>query len=227
MIVIIPARGGSKRIPGKNFKEFNGVPIIVQVIRTLKSFNFIEKIIISTDNENIKKLAQQAGADVPFMRPPYLSDDLTGTTRVIHHALNELSTEINNLDEVVCVYPTSVFITKELLTRASELLKLNKDSAIVSVKSFPHPIQRSFAIEKNRLIPFFKGNLNKRTQDLPKAYFDAAQFYLAYKNTWLGSENIIEDDCIGIEIPSLGAMDIDNIEDWKNAEILHKFLKSC
>jgi N-acylneuraminate cytidylyltransferase len=223
----MPARGGSKRIPGKNFKEFNGVPIIVQVIKTLKSFNFIEKIIVSTDSENIKKLALQEGADVPFMRPPYLSDDHTGTTRVIHHAINELGAELNNLDEIVCVYPTSVFVTSELLARASEVLKLNKDSAVVSIKSYTHPIQRSFAIEKNRLIPFFKGNLQKRTQDLPKAYFDAAQFYLAYKNTWLGSENIIENDCIGIEIPTLGAIDIDNTEDWKNAEILHRFLKSC
>jgi N-acylneuraminate cytidylyltransferase len=188
MIVIIPARGGSKRIPGKNIKLFKDKPIILHVISILKSIKDITRIIVSTDDLEIASLVKSEGVEVPFIRSTSLSGDLVDTISVIKNAITEV--EMSSDEIVLCVYPTSVFIDENLIKEAKKRVESNPSNFVFCAKKFKHPIQRSFQINDNNEIIIEK-ELNSRTQDHLTFFHDAAQIYAARSEIWLTSKQII------------------------------------
>jgi N-acylneuraminate cytidylyltransferase len=225
-IAIIPARGGSKRIPNKNIKNFCGKPIIAYAIETALKSGVFEHVIVSTDDKQIADIARQYGAQVPFMRPSSLADDYTGTTDVIEHAIQAWQTMGHDVDLVCCIYPTAPFLQKEYIVKAIEALKTktHKNSAFTVCK-FNYPIQRSFTLESvdNNVTPIDESALPKRSQDLPTVYHDAGQFYIASANDFLNrSFNVFSSDSIPIILPHYLVQDIDEPDDWIRAEYMYQ-----
>jgi N-acylneuraminate cytidylyltransferase len=223
MIVIIPARGGSKRIPGKNIKLFKDKPIILHVISILKSIKDITRIIVSTDDLEIASLVKSEGVEVPFIRSTSLSGDLVDKISVIKNAITEV--EMSSDEIVLCVYPTSVFIDENLIKEAKKRVESNPSNFVFCAKKFKHPIQRSFQINDNNEIIIEK-ELNSRTQDHLTFFHDAAQIYAARSEIWLTSKQIISKGAIIIDLSSEISMDIDNLEDWAVAELLYDLKNS-
>lgn len=225
-LLIIPARGGSKRIPRKNIKIFKGKPIIEWTINELLKLDSFVKIIVSTDDEEIARISTNSGIEVPFIRPKRISDDNASTRDVIIHAIEwfkEKNIEFNN---ICCVYPTSIFIKYEDILNALKILTgKNEERYIFSASSFPHPVQRSFYINKKGISRmFFPEKFISRTQDLENAYHDAGQFYIASPKVWIENQNIFENG-IPFIIPRWQSIDIDTIEDWELAEIIFELSK--
>ena len=220
MIVVIPARGGSKRIPNKNIKNFNGVPIIARVIKNLEALSEISQVIVSTDDPEIASISKNAGAEVPFIRPYNLSDDHTNTISVVKHAIEQLKFKANEI--IGCVYPTSVFLNQSLLSLTMESVELNPNSFSFFAKEFRHPIQRAFRLDRNSRVnvDHIKDN-DSRTQDYETFYHDAGQIYGAYCDTWQKGVKIIENDSIAITDPDIVSIDIDSLDDWRIAELLY------
>jgi N-acylneuraminate cytidylyltransferase len=224
-IAIIPARGGSKRIPRKNIKDFFGKPLIAYSIQTALASKLFDKIIVTTDDEEIAKIAKEYGAEVPFLRPRELSDDFTGTGDVVQHAINYLKEQGEEFDYVCTIYATAPLMQAEYLIEGFQ--KLQKSDAInaFSATSMPFPIQRTFKINENgRCEMFCPENFPKRSQDLEEAYQDAGQFYwskLAVKS----NEIMFGKDSIPIVIPRYLVQDIDTLEDWKRAEYMYEAIK--
>ena len=192
-LLVIPARGGSKRIPKKNIKIFRGKPIIERVINEALSSNLFEKLIVSTDSKEIAKVSLDAGAEVPFLRPNELADDYASTSEVIIHAINWYKQKGIFFSSVCCLYPTAVFIKSQDLIKASnELEKSKKEIFVFSAIAFNSSIQRAFYLDNNGYTKMFNPELyKKRTQDLVNAYHDAGQFYLASPSTWLIKSDIL------------------------------------
>ena len=226
-ILIIPARGGSKRIPRKNIKEFKGKPIIERTINAVKNLNFFQKIIVSTDDKEIAEIASLAGAEIPFLRPKDLSDDFTNTRDVILHAIGWYESNSIKFDKVCCLYPTAVLLDPNDLIKGIKLLGLENDQKYVfSAVSYAYPIQRAFYLDKkgfSRMVS--KENYVKRTQELQNVYHDAGQFYLATSKTWLNNNNILN-GARPLIIPRWRGIDIDNEEDWEMAEFLYEFISN-
>lgn len=211
---IIPARGGSKRIPNKNIQRINGTPLIALTIRNLIDTNIFQDIFVSTDSDKIRQISIECGALCPFSRPAEISDDFTPTINVMKHALNNIPS-IEDDDVVVCVYPTAALISASLFRAAKTkyLRSPQKSSFLVSIANYSHPIQRSIKLEENSRISFLHPEYaSKRTQDLDKHYFDAGQFYVGEKSLWLKSNSIF-DSAFGFEIPRESFIDIDYPED--------------
>ena len=223
MIVIIPARGGSKRIPGRNIKLFKDKPIILHVISILKSIKDITRIIVSTDDLEIASLVKSEGVEVPFIRSTSLSGDLVDTISIIKNAINKV--EMSSDEIVVCVYPTSVFIDENLINEAKKRVESNPSNFVFCAKKFKHPIQRSFQINDNNEIIIEK-EINSRTKDHPTFFHDAAQIYAARSEVWSTSKQIISRGAIIIDLSSEISMDIDNLEDWAVAELLYNLKNS-
>jgi len=177
-VAIIPARGGSKRIPKKNIKLFHGKPLIAYSIETAIKSNLFDKVIVSTDDEEIAKIALEYGATVPFLRPKELSDDFTGTGAVVNHTLEYLKSVGENYDFVCTIYATAPFLDEKYLIEGFEKLKNSNAKNAFSCTSMPFPIQRTFKITQNeRCEMFWPENFSKRSQDLEEAFQDAGQFY--------------------------------------------------
>ena len=220
-IAIIPARGGRKRIPKKNIKDFLGKPLIAYSIETAKKSGLFDKIVVSTDDEEISKVAKEYGAEI-LKRPKELADDFTGTDEVIAHALS-----IFKGYEFACtIYATAPFLQVKYLKKGFEELKQNKDAVMaLGVTTFEYPIWRSFRITKNnRCEMFWKENFPKRSQDLEEAYHDVGQFY--WERVGVKSDDIpFGKYSIPIKIPRYLVQDIDTLEDWKRAEVMYKVLR--
>jgi pseudaminic acid cytidylyltransferase len=222
MIAIIPARSGSKRILNKNRKLFIGIPIIERVIKNLISSQLFDQIIVSTDDSLIADIAKSAGAAVPFLRPFELSDDYTDTISVVKHALLELDTHEDVL--INCVYPTSVFLNKEIISRVCDSTLKNPDKFSFVANSYSHPIQRAFKLDTNGLVnDFIFEDINSRTQDNEKFFHDAGQIYSAFCKVWKTNTQIIQKGAVGINFPGNAFVDIDNLEDWTRAELLYNY----
>lgn len=221
-IAIIPARGGSKRIPRKNIKLFHGKPLIAYSIEVAIKSKLFDKVIVSTDDEEIAKIAKDYGAQVPFLRPKELSDDYTGTGQVIEHALNTLQENGESYDFCCTVYATAPFLQEKYLIEGFDKLKNSKAKHAFSCTSMPFPIQRTFKITPNgRCEMFWPENFMKRSQDLEEAYQDAGQFY--WTNLNIESEEItFGKDSIPIILPRYLVHDIDTLEDWKRAEVIYQ-----
>lgn len=224
-VAIIPARGGSKRIPRKNIKLFHGKPLIAYSIQTALKSNLFKKVIVSTDDEEIAKIAKEYGAEVPYLRPKELSDDFIGTGAVVSHALNYLTSQGENYNFVCTIYATAPFLSEKYLIEGFNKLQNSDARNAFSCTSMPFPIQRTFKITPNeRCEMFWPENFTKRSQDLEEAYQDAGQFY--WTNLNIQSNNIIfGQDSIPIVLPRFLVQDIDTFEDWKRAEIMYEVLQ--
>jgi N-acylneuraminate cytidylyltransferase len=221
-VCIIPARGGSKRIPRKNIKEFCGKPIIAYPIEAARQSGLFDKIIVSTDDGEIAEVAASFGAEVPFMRPKELSDDFTGTTPVVAHAIRELENGGLDVDIVCCVYATSAFLTPKLLQDGFDALTEGKEYSF-SIAEFEALIFRSFKLLENGGVEmFFPEYFSARSQDLPSAYHDAAQFYFGRKSAFLNNLPIFAPHSAAVKIDRRFVQDIDTPEDWEIAERIYK-----
>ncbi|MDK2047381.1 pseudaminic acid cytidylyltransferase [Aliarcobacter butzleri] len=224
-VAIIPARGGSKRIPKKNIKNFHGKPLIAYSIEVALKSKLFDKVVVSTDDEEIAKIAKEFGAEVPFLRPKELSDDFTGTGAVINHAINFLKEQGKNIDFVCTIYATAPLLQEKYLIKAYEKIKDSNARNAFSCTSMPFPIQRTFKITSNeRCEMFWPENFSKRSQDLEEAYQDAGQFY--WTNLNVKSDDIIfGKDSIPIILPRYLVQDIDTQEDWTRAEFMYEAIK--
>ena len=222
-ICIIPARGGSKRIPKKNIKEFRGKPIIKWSIEAAISSKCFQRVIISTDCDEIAKIALESGAEVPFMRPSELSNDFCSTRKVIEHGISWLDNKNQVFDYVCCLYATAPFVISQDIREGFNLINnVKKNHFLFTCTKFEYPIQRALFKSKNGLLKMFNPeNYEKRSQDFEETYHDAGQFYIGSKNAWLQNENILEGGT-PLVIPRWRVQDIDSLEDWIRAENLHK-----
>ena len=224
-IAIITARGGSKRIPRKNIKDFCGQPIIKYSIDAAKKSGCFDEIMVSTDDQEIVAIVKKFGANVPFLRSQKTSSDFASTEEVIEEVVLEYQKIGQNFDYLCCIYPTAPFISSKKIKEAYELiLKTGVDSVLPIVK-FSYPIQRALKIENNLLKFMWSENSNKRSQDLEPAYHDCGQFYFLKTEYFLRNKEIFTKSTIPIEIPESEVQDIDNEEDWKIAEIKYEILK--
>ena len=218
-VAVIPARGGSKRIPRKNIRPFAGKPIIAWPIRAALSSGLFDQVVVSTDDAEIAEIARAAGALVPFTRPENLSDDYADTKSVIRHAISELKLENEPEVQVCCIYPTSVFANAQILNEGLEKLTSSNCKFVLSVTSVDPSVYRAFTkTPEDRITMLFPSNYAKRTQDLPNLYCDAAQFYWATVAAWQSDLNIFGADSIGVFIDPSRVQDIDNEPQWLAAE---------
>lgn len=223
-VCIIPARGGSKRIPKKNIKLFHGKPLIAYSIEAALKSNLFDKVIVSTDDEEIAKIAIKYGAVIPFIRPKELSDDFIGTGAVINHTLEYLKSVGENYDFVCTIYATAPFLQEKYLLEGFEKLNNSNAKIAFSCTSMPFPIQRTFKItQAERCEMFWPENFMTRSQDLEEAYQDAGQFYWE-KINYNSKEITFGKDSIPIILPRYLVQDIDNLEDWQRAEIMYEVI---
>ena len=226
-IAIIPARGGSKRIPRKNIKNFCGKPMLHYAIETIKKSKMFSDIIVSTDDLEIKEISLKLGAKVPFMRPKNLSDDFTATQPVIAHAIRECLKKEFIFDTVCCVYPTVPLITSSDIKEAFKIHTKNRMKYCFPIIEFSPPIEQALKFNKhnNNVSLLSPGFELKRTQDINKTFFDAGQFYWGKKDLWLNEANMMATG-VGLILPSWRIVDIDDLDDWKRAELLYKSIHS-
>lgn len=225
-IAVIPARGGSKRIPRKNIKDFCGKPMIAWSIEAAKSSGLFEHIIVSTDDAEIAEVAKQWGAEVPFMRPAELSDDYAGTTEVIAHATQWALDQCFDVDAVCCIYATAPFVQIGDLKRGLQALESGDWAYAFTVTDFASPIFRSFKQTADGGIEmFFPEYYSSRSQDLPIALHDAGQFYWGRPEVWINNEPIFDRHSVPVIIPRWRVQDIDTQDDWLRAELIFHQLK--
>ena len=218
-IAIIPARGGSKRIPHKNIKVFCGKPMIAYAITAAKESGLFDHIVVSTDDEEIVQIANQWGAEIPFLRPKELADDYTATVPVIAHAIEACRALGWKFDNVCCIYPGVPFIKIGDLIGAFGRLAESKADYCFPVAEYPSAIQRALKrLSNGTMQPFYPEFEKTRTQDLESAYYDAGQFYWGHADAWLSNPNI-HSSGLGFAIPNWRVVDIDTLEDWEGAEI--------
>ena len=218
-VAVIPARGGSKRIPRKNIKEFCGKPIIAWPIEVIKESKLFDRIIVSTDDAQIARVAENYGADIPFLRPAELADDFSGTTEVISHAISWMHDQKWKLNVVCCIYPTSVFITVDDLEKGLKAFNSGDWKYAISVTNFDYPVFRSLKRHKGGGVEMvFPQFFESRSQDLPETLHDAAQFYWGKPKAWLNHDKFFDHDSIPVMIPRWRVQDIDTEDDWVQAE---------
>jgi pseudaminic acid cytidylyltransferase len=220
-LAIIPARGGSKRIPRKNLRDFAGRPMIGYAITLARASNLFDHVVVSTDDAEVADVARRLGADVPFMRPAELADDHTGTVPVVAHAVQACADLGWTADAVCCIYPGVPLLSPSVLKAGCDLLERGDSPYVFPVLAFRSPIQRALRRDASgRIQPFFPEFAQTRTQDLPAAFHDAGQFYWGRAQAWLhglalhahASTLVLRDD---------EAVDIDTPEDWSRAEALY------
>ena len=221
-LAIIPARGGSKRIPRKNIRDFAGRPMIGYAIAAARESGVFDRIVVSTDDDEIAAIAKEQGAEVPFMRPPALSNDTAGTVPVLQHAMQKLHCPDDA--QVCCIYPGVPLLQAKVLREALDLLNASGCDFVFPVLEFPSPVQRALTRDADgRTRSMFPEHADTRTQDLTPAYHDAGQFYWGTAAAWhsgrsphLGARTLV--------LPSWAAVDIDTPDDWARAEALFRAL---
>ena len=225
-IALIPARGGSKRIPRKNIRVFHGKPLIAHSIETAKQSGLFDSIIVSTDDEEIADIAREYGAEIPFLREPSLSDDHTTATEAIEHSYRKLEESGIRIDFGCTIYATAPLLQPEYLLKGLEALKNRPDAWYsFSAASMPFPIQRTFKLTAdNRCEMFWPEHFQTRSQDLEEAYQDAGQFYWERRRPQKPPFRFAH-YAIPIILPRYMVQDIDTIEDWERAELMYKILK--
>ena len=225
VIAIIPAKGNSKRISGKNYKKFDGKPIIAYTIEKLKKSGIFDRIIVSTDSKKIASISKDYGAEVPFKRPKLLSGHHASGALVISHTVRFLINEGCQFDYACCVYPPNPFLQISDLKKGFNKIKSKKLNYVFSATNYRFPFFRSFTFSHKKGIKvLFKNNINKRSQDLKQIICDAAQFYWGRKEAWLQEKNIFRKGSDIIMIPKWRYHDIDTLDDWKYAELSHRYM---
>lgn len=224
-LCVIPARGGSKRIPGKNIREFCGQPIIAYSIKAAINSGCFDRVVVSSDDEEIIDIARSYGATVPFIRPNELSDDYTGTIEVIKHAIKWFEDNGEKIEQVCCIYATAPFVTTEYIKKGLEKLVSTGKSFSFSVTSYAFPIQRAIRVNSNDEVEaIWEENIYKRSQDLEEAYHDAGQFYWGTRDAFMNDEVIFSKVSTPVVLPRYLVQDIDTLEDWDRAELMYKAL---
>lgn len=225
-VAVIPARGGSKRIPGKNIRDFCGKPMICWSIAAAQQSGVFDRIIVSTDCEDIAEVARQAGAEVPFKRPATLADDFTPTRAVINHAIEWLISQQQRPEYVCCLYATAPLATAESVKRGLSMLQSANTQFCFTVTAYPYPIQRALLRnEQGQLQMFYPEHRQTRSQDLIPAYHDAGQFYWGKTQAFLDNLVMYSADATPLILPHWQVQDIDTEEDWIFAEQLFQRLK--
>ncbi|TCB32286.1 pseudaminic acid cytidylyltransferase [Acinetobacter sp. ANC 4910] len=226
-LAVIPARGGSKRIPRKNIKDFFGKPMIAWSIDAALKSECFDEIWVSTDDAEIAEIALKYGAKVPFMRPADLSDDYATTADVMQHATQKFENLTGRRPEhVCCLYATAPFVQVNDLRKGLQLLKNDSIDYAFSATTFPFPIQRAIKLNKEGTVEMFNPeNFNIRSQDLEEAWHDAGQFYWGTAQAWLDKFPVFSSNSRIVELPRTHVQDIDTLEDWQLAELLFGALK--
>lgn len=226
-VAIIPARGGSKRIPYKNIKEFGGKPMIAWSIEAALNSGCFDRVIVSSDDLEIVEVAKKWGAEVPFIRPAELADDYTGTLPVISQAINWLRDNNQAPDMVCCLYATAPFVQPDDLKRGLKVFENQDLDYAFSVTSYAFPIQRAVRItSQKRVEMFYPEHFSTRSQDLEEAFHDAGQFYWGKASAWCDERPIFSDRSAPIMLPRHRVQDIDTQEDWERAEWLFRAWKA-
>lgn len=224
-IAVIPARGGSKRIVRKNIKQFCGKPMLVWSVEAAKASQLFDRIIVSTDDAEIADVAQHWGAEVPFIRPAELSDDHTGTTAVIAHAIRWLQDNGVKPSAVCCIYATAPFVQAGDIKDALAKFEDGGWQYVFPATTFGYPIFRAIERQANgKLRMFFPEHFHSRSQDIPEAIHDAGQFYWGLPQAWLENKQIFDHWSSVVMLPRWRVQDIDTPEDWTRAEILARLL---
>lgn len=223
-VAIIPARGGSKRIPRKNVKNFHGKPMISYSIEAARKSGCFDKVIVSTDDHEIADVALSCGAEVPFIRPDSISDDHATTMDVMKHALDWMEQQDWEVSEVCCIYATAPFIRSSDLTSGLDILLSSGSLYTFSATTFPFPIQRAIRLKNEKVEMFDRSTMNVRSQDLEEAYHDAGQFYWGKAEAFQNKLPIFDDQSRIVLLPRKRVQDIDTPEDWDLAESLFKAL---
>jgi N-acylneuraminate cytidylyltransferase len=222
-IAVIPARGGSKRIPRKNIKEFCGKPMIAWSIEAAKASGLFDHVIVSTDDDEIAKVAKQWGAEVPFVRPEELSNDYAATTEVVAHAAQWALGQGWNVTAVCCIYATAPFVQMEDLRQGLKALESGDWAYAFTVTDFAAPIFRSFKKNASGGIEmFYPEHFSTRSQDLPVALHDAGQFYWGRPSAWIEGKRVFDQWSVPVVIPRWRVQDIDTEEDWLRAELMFR-----
>lgn len=224
-ICIIPARGGSKRIPRKNIRNFCGKPMIAWSVEAALKSGCFDRVIVSTDDSEIARVATQFGAEAPFLRPAELSDDYSGTLPVIAHAVNWLKSDGTTPQAVCCLYATAPFVQPLDLQSGLNMLQQHLADYAFSVTSYAFPIQRALRINDGKIEMFNPEHFNTRSQDLEEAWHDAGQFYWGQAEAWLGQKAIFSHSSVPVLLPRHRVQDIDTPEDWLRAEWLFKAMQ--
>ncbi|MFJ1258962.1 pseudaminic acid cytidylyltransferase [Cupriavidus sp. CuC1] len=224
-LAIIPARGGSKRIPGKNVRPFNGKPIIAYSVEAALQSQCFDRVIVSTDDNEIAEVAASYGAEIPFKRPPELADDYATTLAVIQHALESIAQQGKPAQVVCCIYATAPFIRPNDLRQGLDLLEERGANYAFSVTSYSFPIQRALRItQEGRVNMFQPQHLMTRSQDLEHAYHDAGQFYWGRAQAFAQATSIFSEASVPVILPRYRVQDIDTPEDWLQAELMYRAL---
>lgn len=223
-VAIIPARAGSKRIPGKNSKLFFGEPIICYAIKCAINSGLFDKVVVSTDSDEISKIAKDCGASVPFLRSAQNSSDTATTADVMEEVLSKLRANGETVDTACCIYPTAVLLKPEKLKEAMSKLQIGNFDTVVSVISYGHPIQRGFRETNGKIEMIWPENKTKRSQDLETVFHDAGQFYFFNVNIFLKSKQLFTGNTGYVLLSEYEAQDIDKPDDWRMAEIKFKYL---
>lgn len=223
---MIPARGGSKRIPRKNIKDFRGKPIIAYSIEAALKSGCFDKVIVSTDDKEIAEIAKQYGAEIPFLRPSNISDDHATTVDVIKHCLNWFNTEGYPISELCCIYATAPFIDTQSIQEGKNKLENDSVSYAFTATSYPFPIQRAMRVGHDETVEMFSPKeMQTRSQDLPEAFHDAGQLYWGKSEAFLQDIPIFSKHAKVILLPSYKVQDIDTPDDWLRAEAMHETLE--
>ncbi|MDF0751264.1 pseudaminic acid cytidylyltransferase [Marinobacter sp. 71-i] len=225
-LAVIPARGGSKRIPGKNIKEFCGKPMIAWSIEAALESDCFDRVIVSTDSGEIAEVSKQHGAEIPFFRPSSLADDLTGTLPVMAHAVESLIGAAQEKESLVCcIYATAPFVRPDDIARGHDNLVGSEADYAFSVTTYPFPIQRSLRMTSSgRVDMFWPEHFHTRSQDLEEAWHDAGQFYWGRAEAWARQSPLFSPRSIPIVLPRHRVQDIDSGEDWIRAEYMFRAL---
>ena len=223
-ICIITARGGSKRIPRKNIREFCGKPIIAYSIEAALESSLFDEVMVSTDDEEIADIATEYGAVVPFFRSAETSDDYATTADVVREVLNRYELEGKTFDVMCCLYPTAPFVTAEELVEAWRLIEDGAPS-VVPVTSFDFPPQRGFTLSENGELCFaYPEYALTRSQDLSVMVHDCGRFYMAKTKPYLANNSAVFKGCRALFIDPVLVQDIDTLQDWALAECKYRFL---
>lgn len=223
-VAIITARGGSKRIPRKNIREFCGKPILAYSINAALSAGIFDTVMVSTDDNEIAEIARSYGAEVPFMRSEATANDYAATNDVVKEVLDTYAKHGECFDIACCIYPTAPFLTGETLKKAVELLEENQADSVIPVVRFGFPPQRSVVVEEGMLQFKWPEYMFSRSQDLQPFYHDAGQFYCMRTESFLAENRLFMTKTVPLELSEMEVQDIDNEVDWKLAELKYQLI---
>ncbi len=221
---IITARGGSKRIPRKNIKEFCGKPILAYSIEAARESGLFDTVMVSTDDKEIAEIALQYGAEVPFFRSEATSNDFATTNDVLMEVLDEYEKRGEHFDITCCIYPTAPFVTAAKLQKAMKLLLESDADTVMAVVAFSFPPQRAMVVREGRLVFEYPQYLDSRSQDLEPHYQDAGQFDIMWTEKYRINKRVLVGNILPMVVPELEVQDIDNETDWKIAEMKYRLM---